>query len=173
MCCSYLRQCCVFILSVAANSVGSRHIFRCHQHRHVGMLGVGNDVWIFLIARPFQIGILQGGNIFLPTGYGNVLTIHNDLLCSRRNSHQPGGALPVDRLSCCRIGKASSKRRQPGDIHACCPRRKNRSDDDIFDRTGVHACMFNRMLNGVPHQGWGFNVVQRTLEGNPNRGSCC
>ena len=137
------------------------------------MLRLGDNVWIFLIARPFQIGILQGRNIFLPASNGDVLTIHDDLLSRRRNGHQPGGALPVDRLSRCRIGKASSKRRQPGDIHACCPRRKNRSDDDIFDQTRVNTCTFNRVLNGVPHHGWGFDVVQRTLEGNPNRGSCC
>jgi len=38
--------------------------------------------------------------------------------------------------------------------------------------SGVHTCTFNRVLNGVPHHGRGFDVVQRTFEGNPNRGSC-
>ena len=172
MCSSFLRQCCVFILGVTAYPIGPSHIFRRHQHRHIGMLRLGDNVWIFLIARPFQIGILQGGNILLPASHGNVLTIHNDLLCSRRNGHQPGGALPVDRLSCHRIGKARSQRRQTSDIHACCSRSQDRSDDNIFDQTGVHACTFNRVLNGVPHHGRGLDVVQRTFEGNPNGGSC-
>ena len=134
-----LRRKRIGVLRVAADLVLARDILGGQQHRHVRVLDLPGHVRVLLRADPFEIALLDGGDVVLAAGDDDLHAVDDDLLRGRGDRRQPGRALAIDRLRAGRDRNARGERRIARDVHSGGAGGQHRADDDVLDLGAVDA----------------------------------
>jgi hypothetical protein len=161
----------VLVLRLAADTVTVGDHFRGFEHTHVDLRdllhqpGVGGAEQIHLV-------VLHQRDRLDAATYGDQHPVLRDLLGCRRDGHQAGGALAVDRHAGHRDRQAGAQQALAGDVAARGTLLQGAADDDVVHFRGIDRRALYSLGDRMADEFLALGVVEGTTIGFADRCAC-